>query len=113
MHGVRSLRLTGLVVAGLLAATACSGGSESVSDAGRASTTGGAATAAATAATPLKVVSVAPATLTGTSRIVVTFRHPLADDSVLPAISPTRGEISSFAAASNITEKFSLDINLP
>jgi len=89
MHGVRSLRLTGLVVAGLLAATACSGGSESVSDAGRASTTGGAATAAATAATPLKVVSVAPATLTGTSRIVVTFRHPLADDSVLPAISPT------------------------
>jgi peptidoglycan hydrolase-like protein with peptidoglycan-binding domain len=33
-------------------------------------------------------VSVAPATLTGTSPIVVTFRRPLADDSVLPTISP-------------------------
>ena len=40
-------------------------------------------------AKPLKVVSVTPATLSGTRPIVVTFRHSLASNSTLPTITPT------------------------
>lgn len=82
MHGVRSLRLTGLVLSALVAVAGCSGGS---SEAGTGhSSTGG----PTTDGKPLKVVSVAPATLTGTTPIVVTFRRPLASNSLLPTITP-------------------------
>jgi lipoprotein-anchoring transpeptidase ErfK/SrfK len=81
MHGVRALRVA--AVACLLAAiaSACSAGS---------SATSGVPSATRTAASRLpKVLSVAPATLSGLTPIVVTFRRPLSSASPLPALTPT------------------------
>ncbi|HVU60820.1 MAG TPA: L,D-transpeptidase family protein [Mycobacteriales bacterium] len=76
MHGSRALRLTALaLIAGLLAA--CSGGSSPDSPG-----------SAGTPAAPLHVVSVLPATLTGTTPLVVTFRSALPSDSALPTLTP-------------------------
>jgi peptidoglycan hydrolase-like protein with peptidoglycan-binding domain len=79
MRGSRALRLTALALAaGLLAACSGGGGTNSGGDAGESST-----------AAPLHVVSVLPATLTGTVPIVVTFRDALSNDSALPSLTPT------------------------
>ncbi|HEX3899560.1 MAG TPA: L,D-transpeptidase family protein [Mycobacteriales bacterium] len=79
MRGSRALRLTALALAaGLLAA--CSGGSGG--------NTPGAGDGGSSSAAPLHVVSVLPATLTGTTPIVVTFRDALSNDSALPTIKP-------------------------
>jgi lipoprotein-anchoring transpeptidase ErfK/SrfK len=75
--------VSGLALSTVLAAAGCSGGG-SAPDAGSHNPTG-----EAPDAKPPKVVSVGPATLTGTTPIVVTFRRPLNDDSQLPSISPT------------------------
>jgi peptidoglycan hydrolase-like protein with peptidoglycan-binding domain len=78
MHGSRGLRLTALALTALLLA-ACSGGSGGSDDGSNPS---------GTSAAPLHVVSVLPATLTGTTPIVVTFRSALSGDSTLPTITP-------------------------
>ncbi|HVT21585.1 MAG TPA: L,D-transpeptidase family protein [Mycobacteriales bacterium] len=65
-----------------VAVAGCSGGSAGHRD------DGSGASPAAADAKPLKVVSVTPATLTGTSPIVVTFRSSLASNSPLPTITP-------------------------
>src|SRR5690242_14700725 len=81
MYGVRSLRVPAIAFATALAAAACGGGSGGTSDAS--SGDGG-----SSGSGPLHVMSVVPATLTGTSPIVVTFRNDLPSDSTLPTISP-------------------------
>lgn len=81
MHGVRSLRMTSLAFAAALAVAACSGG-------GSSGNSGGSGGSGSSGALAPKVLSVTPATLTGTSPIVVTFRQPLSSDSALPTIQP-------------------------
>ncbi|HWC34511.1 MAG TPA: L,D-transpeptidase family protein [Mycobacteriales bacterium] len=53
---------------------------------------------------PLKVLSVTPETLSGTTPIVVTFRHPLASNSTLPTLSPAiQGSWARDAATATFT----------
>ncbi|HVY11059.1 MAG TPA: L,D-transpeptidase family protein [Mycobacteriales bacterium] len=78
MH-VRFLRLPGVALAVSLLLAGCSGGG---------SAPGAAGAQATPTAPPLKVVSVAPLTLSGTTPVVVTFRRPLTNDSPLPTFDP-------------------------
>lgn len=78
MRGRHSLRLTCLaLITGLLAA--CSGGSGGSQTSDQPGSSSGA---------PLRVISVTPATLTGTTPIAVVFRDQLSSDSTLPTITP-------------------------
>jgi peptidoglycan hydrolase-like protein with peptidoglycan-binding domain len=59
---------------------------------------------AASAGPPLRVVSVAPATLTATSPIIVTFRRPLSAHSAVPTLSPqVPGRWVSFGTTATFT----------
>ncbi|HVW79407.1 MAG TPA: L,D-transpeptidase family protein [Mycobacteriales bacterium] len=79
MHGSRALRLSALAVTACLAAAACSGGGAGAS---------GSVDPSSSPAPAPHVVSVMPATVSGTTPIVVTFRSPLPSDAALPTITP-------------------------
>ncbi|HVT65467.1 MAG TPA: L,D-transpeptidase family protein [Mycobacteriales bacterium] len=114
MHGVRSLRMTGLALSAVVALAGCSSGDGSNPD------RDSPRTATAVGAKPLRVVSVAPATLTGTTPIVVTFKHALADDSPLPTITPEMpgqwqrdGQSATFIPAQSYPPSTQFTLTLP
>jgi lipoprotein-anchoring transpeptidase ErfK/SrfK len=98
MRAARSSGWTTLAVCAALLIAGCGGGHSG-------SPSGGDSPAAIP---PLRVVSVSPATLTGTSPIVVTFRRPLTDSSAYPTLTPNvAGQWSRSGATATFTPSVS------